>query len=234
MKKILLFVLTLSIVFSNVTCFAFDDISDTDISDAVDVLSKYSIINGYDDGTFRPNENITRAEFTKIMIYTGNLYCLCEDSAFSDIKEHWAEEYINMACFLGMVNGTTSTTFSPDDKITYEQAAKIIVCSLGYDEEAQKNGGYPVGYMTVAENLGIFDNISIESSSPATRGKIAMMINQSLDIERKVKDNNGETIYIATFRSIQEDLLESNGYMDPTTEGFETETDYMDDENAVG
>lgn len=234
MKKILLFVLILSIVFSNVTCFAFDDISDTDTSYAVDVLSKYSIINGYDDGTFRPNENITRAEFTKIMIYTGNLYCQCESSDFSDIKEHWAEEYINMAYFLGMVNGTTSTTFSPNDKITYEQAAKIIVSSLGYDEEAKKNGGYPVGYMTVAENFGIFDNISVEPSSPATRGKIAMMINQSLDIERKVKDSNGETIYVATFRSIQEDLLELNGYMDSTNGVFETETDSVDDNNSVG
>lgn len=184
MKKIIALLCCLSILTS--TCFAFSDIENKSHSELISELVNYGIINGYDDGTFKPQENITRAEFAKMIIcatgYNYTEYEIYED--FADVSNsHWAKDYIYVSKKLGIVNGTSSTTFEPESNITYEQAIKMIVCSLGFGDDAINQGGYPNGYINVANKLGITSGLSFVQTDVATRLDIALMISNILDIK---------------------------------------------------
>lgn len=188
MKKIItslaVFLIGCSLIFAN-TCFAFSDIEDPTKAAMIDNLVNYDIISGYSDGSFKPNASITRAEFAKMIIcatgYNFTQFDITEN--FTDVsEEHWAKDYIYISQKLGIVNGTTPTTFDPENNITYEEAIKMIVCSLGFKEAADNQGGYPQGYMEVANQLKITDGLSFIQTNPTTRMDIAQMINQALDI----------------------------------------------------
>jgi len=100
---------------------------------------------------------------------------------FIDVSEnHWARDYIYTAKKLGIINGTSPTTFAPDDNITYEQAIKMVVASLGYNEEATQKGGYPEGYIMVADELVLLDNIEYDAKEFATRENIAFIVENAL------------------------------------------------------
>ncbi|CEQ18317.1 S-layer homology domain-containing protein [Paraclostridium sordellii] len=82
-------------------------------------------INGYGDGTFKPDNSITRAEFIKIF---NKYFGLSKTSGkvFNDTKTHWAKIEIDIAVTNGVANGVSLTEFQPDEPITREQAAKMI------------------------------------------------------------------------------------------------------------
>lgn len=67
------------------------------------------------------------------------------------------------------------TYFSPEDNITYSQAAKIFVASLGQDVVAQSKGGYPSGYVATASAAGIFDGVNVRADDTLTFGDFATM-----------------------------------------------------------
>lgn len=82
-------------------------------------------VGGYSDGSFKPNNNITRAEFVKIL---NKVLGLTKSSGkvFSDTKTHWAKHDIDIAVTNGVCNGKTTTEFKPNDAITREEAAVMI------------------------------------------------------------------------------------------------------------
>ncbi len=82
-------------------------------------------INGYPDGTFRPDNPITRAEFVKLF---NTVFGLTSSSGkvFNDTSNHWAKNAIDIAVTNGVCNGMSATEFAPDKYITREQAAKMI------------------------------------------------------------------------------------------------------------
>ncbi len=161
----------------------FNDIYDEALQKTVEELSDFDIIHGYTDGSFKPNNQITRAEFSKIICETimcgeGN-----DSGVFIDVSEnHWARKYIYAAKNLGIINGTSATTFSPDANITYEQAIKMIVASLGYTKEADEKGGYPNGFIAVATELGITESIYFNKTAYATRGNIAKLVRNAMNV----------------------------------------------------
>ncbi len=185
MRKIIS-ICTFIILFTtfSINCFAFTDIENPYLEKQLSDLSALNIINGYEDGTFKPQKNITRAEFSKIImeaIINNDIFDIVNE--FNDVtQEHWAYNYIYKAKYLGIVNGVSNISFEPNSNITYEQAIKMIVCALGYGEEALQKGGWPNGYMKQAENLGILKDISFKQNNFATRENIAKIVRNALDI----------------------------------------------------
>lgn len=179
--------------------YAFSDIdaNDKNLSEAVDLMTKFGILNGYEDGTFRPNNEITRAEFSKVIIETimTDEKVSGDEAKFIDVKEnHWAKGYIYLSRKLGIVNGMTIDTFAPENNITYEQAVKMIVAALGYDKQASENGGWPTGYLAVAKDLDITKGILFNPTANATRGDVVLMLNNALNIEYYILTPVGEII----------------------------------------
>lgn len=83
-------------------------------------------IGGYPDGRFKPDSPITRAEFATVLVKTFNLPAQ-EGKGFADTADHWSKDYISAATANRIVNGYSDTQFGPDDFITREQMAVMIV-----------------------------------------------------------------------------------------------------------
>ena len=94
-------------------------------NNAVSTLSKAGIIAGYEDGSFKPNGYITRAEFATIAARFFDVTYSGKD-LFPDISGHWAKDYINQAANKGFVNGYEDGTFKPDRNITRAEAVTLV------------------------------------------------------------------------------------------------------------
>jgi uncharacterized protein YvpB len=138
--------------------FAATDFTDFSVGAEVNFLIDQGIINGYEDGTFRPRNEITRAEFTamlcRAMKEENSAKSLTGQSEFSDVKSsNWASGYIQWAKNNGIINGVGDGRFDPQGNATYEQTVKMIVLAMGYEERlAESKGGYPRG--TSSDDVG--------------------------------------------------------------------------------
>ena len=94
-------------------------------NNAVSTLTNAGIIDGYEDGTFKPDGNITRAEFATIAVRFFEATYDGED-LFSDIAGHWAQDYINEAANAGIVDGYPDGTFRPQQYITRAEAMTMV------------------------------------------------------------------------------------------------------------
>lgn len=237
MRKFIFILCCLALFQTN--CFAFDDITDVDLNTAIDDLISFGIISGYEDGSFQPDKNITRAEFSKMAVCAmGYNYFECEiDDSFTDVGlSYWGKDYIYISKKLGIVHGTTETTFEPEKNITYEQAIKMLICSLGYGEVATKQGGYPTGYMQVAKDLGLLNGIDFIPTNFATRKNIALIIDKALDVQyNEMYEYENKIIIEKALFSLREmhnmrlsnDFIEDEGYSNDSVE-------MASDNNSVG
>ena len=179
MKKLLALMLSVAMVLTmGTSVMAYSDVEEgTYVSEAVTVLSNLDILNGYEDGTFKPEATITRAEMAKIVCETLGYYGMGSDKTpFDDVEpKHWAAGYINTAAGLGIINGYGNGKFGPEDTVTYEQAVKMVVCALGYEPMADSKGGWPTGYTSVAAQIGL-----TKGMSSSARGDIAVLIYNAL------------------------------------------------------
>ena len=106
----------------------YSDVKSTDwYNNAISTLSNMGIIDGYPDGSFRPNAGITRAEFAKIAVSFFKDYASeTIGDRFTDISGKWYTTYINLAAELAIVNGYPDGTFRPENKITRAEAMQIV------------------------------------------------------------------------------------------------------------
>ena len=191
LKKVLALVLVVAMMmgFSTVASATdFTDDSDISSKEAVEVMSGIGVINGYPDGSFRPEGNVTRAQMAKMIAYivaggedVGDLYAGA--NSFSDCLTHWARGYIAYANQTGIVAGVGGGLFNPDGTVTGVQAAKMLLCTLGYnqDTEGYTGTGWAVNVLTDARAVGLLDNMSTSNMNGAlSRGDAAQMMFNAL------------------------------------------------------
>ena len=97
---------------------------------AVSTLANIGVIDGYQDGTFGPQRNITRAELATILAR----FCETADTSkdyFNDISGSWARQYINQAAKAGLVQGYSDGTFRPNQNITRAETIVMVNRILG-------------------------------------------------------------------------------------------------------
>ncbi len=170
---------------------------------AVNELVKLGIVDGYEDGTFRPDQTITRGEFTKLIItFKGIADAASEnlESGFEDVDGigHWAKKYIKLAFDQGIINGYEDGTFRPDAPVRYNEAVKMLVASLGYELVAQQRNqaegsAWYTGYMSVASERGMLRNAVINSyEDSAPRGTVAILMYNSLSVSVATVGSGGK------------------------------------------
>lgn len=100
---------------------------------AVNTLASLGILNGYPDGTFRPDAPITRAEFvTAAARFSGNLPDSLDQPPFPDVSaEHWASNHISAAVSFGWISGYTDGSFRPDSNLNRAETVTIVNRMLG-------------------------------------------------------------------------------------------------------
>ena len=178
-----LFILTLTLVaLTTLSVSAFSDTTDADAT----FLVEQGILKGYEDGTFRPDAPITRAEFSTVMCRALNLLDYADSVAgeqlFTDVPTtNWACKYVNALAKKGIINGVGDGKFDPDSTVTHAQVSKIIASALGYTaEDAAHYGGYPVGWQKLAEIVGFsFVETEADIEKPMNRISVVHAICQS-------------------------------------------------------
>lgn len=217
MKKVLSLVMVIAMVLSSMTfAFAttFEDVTNETQSEAISALVSLGIVDGYEDGTYRPEKTITRAQMAKLIIVALGYESIANDTpSFKDCQKHWAKGYISLASDLGIVNGKGNGIFDPDSTVKYQEAAVMLLRALGYNDKAI-NGGRSESYnasnyKTTALKLNLFDDVTLSNfSSGANRGDVAVMlfnnltnamveINPTTGLAQKVvkSQNNNSVVY---------------------------------------
>ena len=168
---------------------AFTDSADIKVdAEVVDTLVALGVVNGYDDGSFKPNGTVTRAEMAK-MIYvlrTGNSDASAyndDKTSFTDIGSHWARGYIKYCQSLGIIAGKSNTKFCPNDKVTAQEAAKMLLVTLGYD--AAKAGlvgtNWAAKTNALADENGLLEDVNTSFTSACPRQYAAQLIYNTID-----------------------------------------------------
>ena len=93
-------------------------------NNAISTMSSAGIVNGYPDGTFRPDAPITRAEMAKMISLFAKLDKT--ENRFTDIAGHWAEAYIKLAAGNGWIEGYPDGSFKPQQSITRAETMTMI------------------------------------------------------------------------------------------------------------
>ena len=117
---------------------SFNDVSE-EYAELVGLFAGASIIDGYEDETFRGNNGITRAELVKILSIMLKVDVSSKESNFTDIKGHWAEEYINSFVELKYILGYPDGTFKPDNNISRAEFVVIINRIIKLSADPTKN-----------------------------------------------------------------------------------------------
>ncbi len=211
MKKVLSFILVLSMVLGSFG-MAFAAPATSDIAGHLNEkatlrLNKLGIVQG-DDRGFALDANITRAEFAVLLVRAlgleGSANVAKGETQFTDVTVaagyEWASGAINVATRLGYIQGYGNGKFGPADQIRYEDAITLIVRALGYEPAAQAKGGYPVGYLVVAEqDIDVTDHVKGSTGVAITRGSVFQLLDNSLTKALMIQVGFGsETKYVVS------------------------------------
>ena len=189
LKKILALVLAFACAFTMFAGAAFTDQADIKVdAEVVDTLVSLGVINGYTDGSFKPNDTVTRAEMAK-MIYvlrTGNSDASAynnDKTSFTDVNGHWAAGFIKYCQSVGIIAGQSATKFAPDQTVTAQEAAKMLLVTLGYD--ANKAGLVGINWASktnaLADENGLLDDVNTSFTGPCPRQYAAQLIYNAID-----------------------------------------------------
>ncbi len=167
------------------------------LSDALEYLSAVGISLEYEEETIQPDQRVTRASFAQLIVKLLNMTDLtCENVYYHDVSsDHWAFNQIGVLTENGIISGNEEKYFRPDDYITRNEAATIIVSVLGYRVYADSVGGYPAGYVKTATDIELFEDTSY--SNDLTLSDALIMLKNSLDVKfLKRTLSGGEIAYI--------------------------------------
>lgn len=188
MKKKILFISVIMVLcLSSVVNAAstFTDLKNSKYKDAVEKLVSFNIVNGFEDNTFKPENSVTRAQLSKMLVISMGMEDEVDAASkkflsFNDVlSSYWGYGYIKVASDNKIVNGYTNGSFKPEGTVTYAEATAMVIRALGYDDEIKKSTlEWPNNYMSYADSeLDLFDGISeFKADNPANRGDIALLI----------------------------------------------------------
>ena len=246
MKKLLAMVLalvmTLSLAVSANALKADEKINDN-YAEAVAVLDGMGVFKGYEDGSFKPENKITRAEVATIIyrIYTQDLAkndksgLYASYNKFSDMAgAGWAAGYIGYCANAEFVKGYPDGTFKPSGNVTGYEVLTMILRAIGYDKNGEFSGAdWALNVAKYAEQLGILKNVAKTTNlgAPATRELVAEMLFQAIQknqvtytpafgyVTDKVADLKQTSIGYKNFKLASDDSEDAWGR--PTTVWFE-------------
>lgn len=157
---------------------AFSDVSTSHLYyDAIAYVETYGIVEGYEDGTYRPENEINRAEFTKILIeakFPGQ--ATAGDDCFTDVPTNtWYSKYVCFAKDQGIISGYDDGSFKPAQSINLAEALKITLETY-FDDIPESGSVWYEKYWDYADSLGLILDEWESPSENLSRGAMAEVI----------------------------------------------------------
>lgn len=206
-KKFISAILVFAMVLSLGSAFAAElpKVSDIAMVEAVVDMHDLKIMVGDENGNFKGNVAITRAEAATVICRMLGLEDAAKDfvgtASFSDTQSHWAAGYIETVAKLDILAGKDNAVFAPDEKMTFSQFTMALVKALGYEELAKASSLSIADYVAMGEKLGLLDKglltaeaVMNAADEPALRSYVAMLISAALNIPlAEAKSYNAQT-----------------------------------------
>ena len=196
MKKLLAMVLALVMTLSLAVSAnaAFKDVKDINetYAESAEVLANLGVFKGYEDGSFNPKGDITRAEVAAIVyrIYTGDVKDVQAKNyetynKFADMAgAGWAKGYIGYCANAAFIKGYPDGNFKPAGKVTGYEALAMILRAVGYDKNNEFTGAdWALHVAQIAQKNGILDNVKgVDLNAPATREVVAELLFRAINV----------------------------------------------------
>ena len=202
LKKVLALVLAVVMIMGTVAVASAKDYkdvkADSDYAVAIDVLSSLNILDGFEDGTFKADGKLTRAQAAKIVAIVHNaattgkikgqdevsaLYANAQNS-FVDCNNSWALPFINYCRITGLADGMTKTTYAPNRQLTGVQWLKLMLTTLNFDtaKEGYTGTGWDVNVLNRANEIGLTAGLAEgwKGIKEITRGEAAQILYNAL------------------------------------------------------
>lgn len=159
------------------------DVVGTPLFTSVKYLIDKKILTGYEDGTFKPLNNITRAEvavaLAKATNRTTGLDVFAAKNTFSDLSGYgWAKGYIYAVVDAGIFKGVSATSYSPGKNISYAELVTALVrMNPSAASVVESSGTWPTNYIQYVEMYNYLGDVTVSDwNAPATRGDTAKLI----------------------------------------------------------
>ncbi len=176
--------------------FSGDNLPYSDVSSgtpeaaAISLLTTENVLEGYPDGSFRPERTLNRAEFLKIVIESNPDVHASEGEAehcFPDVfPEEWFSTYVCLAKRLSIVSGYPDGTFKPAGNVNYAEALKMLANLYGYPYAPEQNDAWYAPYYRSADERGVTLPVGTAFDAFLTRGQMARLAAAFLAEDRGV------------------------------------------------
>lgn len=197
LKKVLSLVLCLAMMLSIMVVgagAAFGDQDKIENAEAVDMCVALGIIDGFEDGNYHPEKNITRAQAAKlisVMVNGGkdavkDVATSSYTDVLTDSSSAWANKYVEFCSVEGIVAGVGGGRFAPAANLTGTQLAKMLLVALGYDAEDEGFLGdaWALNVNTKAAKVGLYAGLEdVDVSVAMSRDDAAQMIWNALNVD---------------------------------------------------
>ena len=239
LKKVLALVLAVVMIMGVVSVASAKTYKDVDstntYADAIDALSSLSILDGFEDETFKSEGTLTRAQAAKIVAIVHNaatngkikdqtaisaLYSNAQNP-FVDCNNSWALPFINYCRITGLADGMTATTYAPNRELTGVQWLKLMLTTLNFDtaKEGYTGTGWDVNVLNRANEIGLTAGLADgwKAIAPITRGEAAQILYNALtkylvEYGQLVKHNTADADYAYKSSFISNEQVAKSGY----------------------
>ncbi|MFC1600139.1 S-layer homology domain-containing protein [Patescibacteria group bacterium] len=246
MKKLVLIAIGLSLIISG-SAFAFSDVpEDHPNYEAIQLLEYHNVIQGYPDGTFRPDQPVNRVEILKILLLGSDVDILdsFDDFSYSDTdSSQWYAEYLATADDMGIVGGYPDGSYQPLKTVNLVEALKMIyqthykVNDLLPTLQAYLDGPYNDtkgenwfnSYLWAARNNNLVTpdrDGNIHPNKELTRGDLAELMYR-MDWINSYNDRR-ISLDQPLIKSYRKDLTLDNLDVDNQSDAFDFEADWED------
>ena len=243
MKKVLSFVLVLtlvlgsfSMVFAAPAHTALSDVAGTANEQAITVVNDLGIVEGYTDGTFKPDNNVTRAEFaamiTRALAITESALAGYTSTSFNDVSGYgWAVKYLGFCESRGIMIGDGNGNAMPGRTVTVNEAMTMILRAIGYTNNSSVLvGSWPSNYVSLGQTLGLYEDVA--TAVTINRGSAAQVIYNALPVALVQVASDGTTTRIVAEKIDDEEI-----YRTLLTAGLnctqEKDVVYYDDDSVI-
>lgn len=197
LKKVLSLVLCLAMMLSIMVVgagAAFGDQDKIENEEAVEMCTALGIIDGFEDGNYHPEKNITRAQTAKLIsVMVNGGKDAVKDSGTSryidvltDSSSAWANKYIEFCSVEGIVVGVGGDRFAPAANVTGTQLAKMLLVALGYNDKGFVGDSWALNVNTKAAKIGLYAGLEdVDVSVALSRDDAAQMIWNALNVDGK-------------------------------------------------
>jgi heme-binding NEAT domain protein len=183
----------------NGAVIAFADLSNHWATKSIERAVSLGIVSGYANGTFKPNHEINRAEWTTVLVRALKPQGTLKAISFADESsiKPWAKKYIEQATTAGIINGFADETFRPDAAVSRSDMAIMVVRALGLPLEqgdlltfadAGEIPAYARAYVATAVKYGLLSgqgNNKFGANKSATRAEAVTLILRVVDYAHK-------------------------------------------------